>query len=175
MKPITRRGLLKSSATAGGLSILAIDANADVPAGRDPFDYEINRSEAEWRALLSDGDYSILREGSTEIPKSSPLWNETREGQYNCKGCDLPQYSSATKVVLDKGWLFFTASEPNSQLMSQDIQGEMAEAVDLDPFDVLIEAHCRRCGSHIGHILPVIGKALHCVNGASLNFEEIST
>jgi peptide-methionine (R)-S-oxide reductase len=173
MKHISRRGFLKNSATAGGLSIFATNANADVPTGRDPFEYEVTRTDAEWRALLGDYDFSILREGKTEVPKSNPLWNETRDGQYNCKACDLPQYSSATKVVLDKGWAFFTASEPNTQLMSQDSQTDMTE--DLDAFDVLIETHCRRCGSHIGHILPVIGKALHCVNGASLNFDEAST
>ena len=35
---------------------------------------------------------------------------------------------------------------------------------------VMIEAHCRRCGSHLGHILTVDGKLVHCINGASLAF-----
>jgi peptide-methionine (R)-S-oxide reductase len=169
MEKISRRKLLKGSTVMAGLGVLGTATNADVPAGRDPFDYEITRTEQEWRALLGD-DYAILREGKTEVPKSSPLWDEVRAGQYNCKGCDLPQYTSVTKVVVEKGWVFFTASEPHAQLMSQDGRAEMAD--DPGAFDIFIEVHCRRCGSHMGHILPVIGSALHCINGASLNFEE---
>jgi peptide-methionine (R)-S-oxide reductase len=164
----SRRKILTMTTAIAGLNVAANASKADVVAGRDPFDYEITKTEAEWREQLSDHEYTILREGDTEKPKSSPLWNETADGSYHCKGCDLPHYSSAAKMVLDKGWLFFTVSEPNAQLMSQDSRAEMAE--DADPFESTIEVHCRRCGSHVGHILPVIGRALHCVNGASLTF-----
>jgi peptide-methionine (R)-S-oxide reductase len=34
----------------------------------------------------------------------------------------------------------------------------------------VIEAHCRRCGSHLGHVLHVENDILHCINGASLTF-----
>jgi peptide-methionine (R)-S-oxide reductase len=153
------------------MAAISGSAKADVPAGRDPFDYEVTRTEEEWRALLGDA-YPILREGKTERQRSSPLWAEARQGRYDCKGCDLTQYSSFTKVNLLKGWLFFTASEPNAQLMSQDGPAEMSDAPSA--FDVTIEVHCRRCGSHMGHVLLVEGNVLHCINGASLNFIEAS-
>ena len=142
-------------------------ARANVPANRDPFDYEVTRTDDEWRALLGD-DYAILREGKTELPRSSPLWAEAREGIYACKGCDLQQYTSVTKVNLLKGWVFFHGSEPNAQLMSQDTGAEMADEQPASRF--AIEVHCRRCGSHMGHILLVDGSVLHCINGASLAF-----
>jgi len=128
---------------------------------------EVTRTDAEWRALLGD-DYGILREGKTEVPKSSPHWTEARDGSYACKGCDLEQYQSNAKVNLPKGWVFFTAGVANAQLMSQDGRAEMSD--NQDAFDIFIEAHCRRCGSHMGHILLVDSKVLHCINGASLTF-----
>ncbi len=169
MTDINRRTLLQGSAIVAGLSAIGIQAKADVPAGRDPFDYEVQRTEQEWRDLLGD-DYPVMREGKTEKQFSNPLWANSTPGDYYCKGCDLHQYTSALKINLTKGWLFFTASEPNSQLMSQDGRAVMAE--DDDPFGVHIEVHCRRCASHIGHILLVEGRVLHCINGSSLNFVE---
>lgn len=169
MTHLHRRALLTSSAVFAGLTALGTKGAAAVPAGRDAFDYEVTRTEAEWRARLGDA-FPILREGKTERQRSSPLWAEAREGDYLCKGCDLHQYRASLKVNLIKGWLFFTASEPNSQLMSQDGPAEMADITSA--FDISIEVHCRRCGSHMGHILLVEGSVLHCINGASLNFVE---
>jgi peptide-methionine (R)-S-oxide reductase len=57
--------------------------------------------------------------------------------------------------------------------MSQDTRAEMMD--DPGPFDIFIEVHCRRCASHMGHILLVDGKLLHCINGTSLNFVEATT
>lgn len=169
MPHIDRRNLLTGSAMLAGVAAFARPAAADVPAGRDHFDYEVTRTDEEWRAMLGD-DYPILRDGKTERQRSSPLWAEARQGRYDCKGCGLTQYSAFTKVNLLKGWVFFTASEPNAQLMSQDGPAEMSDTPGA--FDVSIEVHCRRCGCHMGHILLVEGSVLHCINGASLNFVE---
>lgn len=167
MPPINRRNLLARATAMTSLVAIGSAARANVPANRDPFDYEVTRTEAEWRALLGD-DYAILREGKTELPRSSPLWAEAREGTYACKGCDLLQYTSSTKVNLLKGWVFFYGSEPNTQMMSQDTGSDMADAPPTSR--LAIEVHCRRCGSHMGHILLVEGNVLHCINGASLTF-----
>jgi len=161
--------LLTGTAAIAGLASIGSVARADVAAGRDPFNYEITRTEEEWRAMLGD-DYQILRGGGTEELRSSPNWAESREGTYACRGCDLLQYDSFNKVAIPKGWAFFTASEPNSQLMSQDGPTDMSSR--RSAFDIRIEVHCRRCGSHMGHILLVEGRVLHCINGASLVFTE---
>ena len=172
MTKIDRRNLMTGTAIFAGLTALGASAKADVPAGRDPFDYEVTRSEAEWRAMLGD-DFGILREGKTELPRSNPLWAEARQGTYACRGCDLHQYDSFTKVNLLKGWVFFASSVPNSQLMSQDAGTAMSG--EPATFDAAIEVHCRRCGSHMGHIFLVEGSILHCINGASLSFTEVAT
>ncbi len=165
-KRIDRRAFLKTSTGVLGAGMVAQAAKADVPAGRDPFEYEITRTDEEWMEMLGEHDFEILRGGRTEQQRSSPLWSETRSGKYLCRGCDLENYSSFTKAYPGKGWVFFTASEPNSQMMAQDSGAEMADEAS----DITIEVHCRRCGSHTGHILLVNGQVLHCINGASLTF-----
>ena len=81
MPPINRRNLLASATAMTSVVAMGSAARANVPANRDPFDYEVTRTDDEWRALLGD-DYAILREGKTELPRSSPLWAEAREGTY---------------------------------------------------------------------------------------------
>ncbi len=167
--PFSRRNLLKYAAVAGaaavpiaGASYADSHASAGGRTSGDEFEFEIIRTEAEWREMLTDLEYYILRDGGTETPKTSALWNNEEEGDYHCRGCGLHLYSSDFKVLLDKGWVFFTHSEPNSVLTGIDQVGSTQ----------VIESHCRRCGSHLGHILIVEEQILHCINGTSLVFEK---
>lgn len=153
-------GLGPSTATAG-------EADGD-------FVYEVTRSEEEWRAMLSEAEYTILREGGTEDQRSSPLWNEKRPGVYCCKGCDLRVYRSLHKIELSKGWAFFRHSYPNTVLTDLDLNGGRMG----DPFAEIaaaMEVHCRRCGSHLGHIVAIPAEVpdrpIHCINGSALNFQ----
>ncbi len=170
---------LKRRAFLGGsaLSALALAQTAATRAtarpaegGDEAFVYEVRRSEAEWRAMLSKPEYDILRKGSTELPKTSALWNNTADGIYCCRGCDLTVYDSVWKVELDKGWAFFKQSRENAVMMGIDGEPPDGMTPEDDRFGAIIEAHCRRCGSHLGHILTVEGKTLHCINGTSLQF-----
>lgn len=177
---VTRRSLLTNSALAVGAGLVGSASQAAVPAGHDPFDYEITRTDEEWRAQLGD-DYPVLRDGRTEQQFTHPLWQEKAAGEYHCKGCDLHVYSSEQKYFPDKGWVFFTASVPNSQMMAIDARSEMVDEMigeeqsqsELNEIaaNFFIETHCRRCGSHLGHILPVANRALHCINGSALVFK----
>lgn len=155
---------------ATGLTAAAAVASRPGTAGEtSEFAFEITRTDEEWRARLSDEDYRILRRGGTELPASSELWSETRQGDYCCKGCDLLVYRGAWREPVNKGWVFFRHAEANTVLTG--IDGPVAEYGQNAYTDLtLIEAHCRRCGSHLGHILWVEEKILHCINGASLTF-----
>jgi peptide-methionine (R)-S-oxide reductase len=176
MTQIARRTFISGSALAAVASVPTTTSAQTA----DTFTYDIARTDAQWRTDLTEFEYAILREGKTEAPKTSPLWNETRSGTYACKACDLPIYDSAYKVVLDKGWVFFHHPLENSSLTSIDFQvpPPMAEAgmvTSMDPHIAKnrrspIETHCRRCGSHMGHVLIVDGPILHCINGTSLTF-----
>jgi peptide-methionine (R)-S-oxide reductase len=126
--------------------------------------FEITRSEAEWRARLSDAEFRVMRKEDTERAGSSPLDAEKRAGLYLCKGCDLPVYSSAAKFDSGTGWPSFYESLPDAVRTSSDRKLLFLRT----------EVHCRRCGSHFGHIFddgpPPTGKR-HCLNGLSLRFE----
>lgn len=168
----TRRQIL----TAAAASIVSVPtvttaARAAYKASDDTFPYEVMRSEKEWRELLGDFGYSIMREGGTEPQFTSPLWNETRPGIYVCRGCGLEIYDARWKTVIeDKGWLFFVHGQPNALMMGID----WPDGADRsDPkYDQLtsVETHCRRCGSHMGHYFNVGGRLLQCINGTSLDF-----
>lgn len=126
--------------------------------------FEITRTEAEWRAMLTDIEFNVMRKDGTERAFSSPLDKETRAGIYHCKGCDLPLYSSAQKYDSGTGWPSFWAALPDA----------VGTQPDNTLFAARTEVHCRRCGSHLGHIFddgPQPTGKRHCLNGVSLTFK----
>lgn len=166
-----RRRFLSASAAALTAGAVVRPTLSRADDGGADFAFEITRTEEEWRAQLGREEYNILRKGSTELPHTSPLVTETRVGQYCCKGCDLTVYESTWKVPLEVGWVFFSHAQPRSVLSS--IDGEPPEGMgDEEGPGAMIEVHCRRCASHLGHIVIAEGKLLHCINGAALNFRR---
>lgn len=167
----TRRTFLGSTAAlAVAAPTLATKAHAVGNAAT--FDYEITRTEAEWRDRLTDDEFDILRNGSTEQRFTSDLWNAEAPGTYHCKGCELEIYHSRWKKILPIGWVFFQHSKPQSVMMGIDEwPGQMTDAEGMSSSKFVTEAHCRRCGSHLGHILLVSGSMLHCINGTALTFQ----
>ena len=133
--------------------------------------YEVGYTEAEWKSRLTEEEFRIMRMGGTEHKKTSPHWKETRAGANNCKGCDLGVYLSEYKIPLKKGWVFFSHSEPDSVLTGIDLITNYGWRAKKK---AAIEAHCRRCGSHLGHVLYIEKQILHCINGASLTFTPVS-
>lgn len=170
---LTRRSFFASTGAAA-LTVASTPASASVEAGSaSDFVYEVTRTTDEWYNLLGEQSFAIMREGFTEARKSSPLWEETREGTYHCKGCDLHIYDAALKVILDKGWVFFTHSRPDTIMTA--IDGHVPQYGAMGEGEALIEGHCRRCGSHLGHVLIADGGIKHCINGAALDFKPAST
>ena len=169
---LSRREILAGTAVGAIATVTGAQAGSSA-SKTSSFQFEVTRTDEEWRAMLSEEEYRILREGGTEKPKSSPLWIEEAEGTYHCKGCDLPVYTSEWKEVLDKGWVFFYHSIAHSTMTSIDgPESRYEDGQDL-AIASAIETHCRRCGSHLGHILIVSGdgRQLHCINGHSLDFK----
>lgn len=170
--PTTRRAFLGSAAVAAlGAAQFTRPAEAQAIINSDDYTYAVQRTEEEWRAMLSDEEYRILREVGTEPRFSSDLWEEESDGTYFCKGCDLAIYDNTYKEKLFIGWLFFDHSFVNTTLTGIDIlPAEYGGTEEMATAPALMEAHCRNCGSHLGHILTVEGKTRHCINGIALNF-----
>ena len=158
----TRRRFLITSAMVGS----AIAAPAKAGAKSDTFSFEVTRTETEWRAMLTEEQFSVMREGATELPQNGTLWKDYSAGEFLCRGCDLHVYSSDWRVELDKGWIFFAHSQPDAVMMGIDY----AKDTSMDDSDerTLIETHCRRCASHLGHIVYVDEQLVHCINAASI-------
>jgi peptide-methionine (R)-S-oxide reductase len=125
--------------------------------------YELTRSDAEWRALLTPEQYRVLREHGTERAGTSPLDKQYAKGAFLCAGCDLPLFSSDTKFDSRTGWPSFW----------QPLDDAIGTTSDRSFFMVRTEVHCRRCGGHLGHVFddgPRPTGLRYCMNGASLRF-----
>jgi peptide-methionine (R)-S-oxide reductase len=136
---------------------------AATACGLPAYGYEVTKSDAEWKKLLSPAAYNVLRHQGTEIPNSSPLEFEHRKGIFSCAGCNLDNYSSATKFESGTGWPSFWKPLDNAVLVSKDTSLGM----DRD------EVHCRRCGGHLGHVFddgPKPTSLRYCMNGVALKF-----
>jgi peptide-methionine (R)-S-oxide reductase len=160
---VSRRALI-----LGGTAVLALSA-AGLMFRREPSaaaegPFEIEKTEAEWRAILDDTEYAVLREESTERPWTSPLNDEHRPGIFSCKGCDLPLFDASTKFDSGTGWPSFY----------QPLENAVGETVDNTLGMTRTEVHCRRCGGHLGHVFPDGPPPTglrYCMNGVSLKFE----
>jgi peptide-methionine (R)-S-oxide reductase len=91
------------------------------------------------------------------------LLNEHRQGTFDCAGCALPLFASATKFESGTGWPSFWAPLPHAVLTASD------GSLGMDRTEV----HCRRCGGHLGHVFadgPAPTGLRYCMNGLALTF-----
>ena len=125
--------------------------------------FEITKTEAQWRKLLSSGAYNVLRREDTERPFTSPLNNEKRKGTYACAGCAKPLFSSTTKFESGTGWPSFY----------QPLTGGIGTKTDYKIGLPRTEVHCARCGGHLGHVFndgPKPTSKRYCMNGVAMKF-----
>ncbi|MEN3974904.1 peptide-methionine (R)-S-oxide reductase MsrB [Emcibacter sp. SYSU 3D8] len=158
----TRRSVL-----FGGAGLLAaLGATGVVRAGAKSAGaetFEVTKTDAEWRALLSPAAYRVLRREGTEPAFTSPLDHEKRAGTFSCAGCGLPLFSSKTKYDSGTGWPSFWRPLANAVRTKPDRSHGW----------VRTEVHCRRCGGHLGHVFkdgPRPTGLRYCINGLSLTF-----
>ena len=163
---LTRRSFLLSSGCAGAALLAGLPLRALAARGEGAF--EVTRTEEEWQALLSPEQYAVLRQSATEHPFTSPLLKEERRGDFACAGCSLPLFSSTAKYDSRTGWPSFWAPLED---------GVVGEREDRSHGMVRTEAHCARCGGHLGHIFPDGPPPTglrYCINGLALVFKPVA-
>jgi peptide-methionine (R)-S-oxide reductase len=103
-----------------------------------PNNYEIAKSDQEWKKQLTPEQFEVLRKHGTERAFTSPLDKEYREGTFVCGACETPLFSSETKYDSGTGWPSFYAP----------IEGAIGTSVDRKLFMTRIEVPksrtCRR-------------------------------
>lgn len=126
-------------------------------------EYKVQKTEQEWKSLLTPEQFNVLRKHGTERAGTSPLDKVYAPGTYVCSGCDTPLFTSETKFDSRTGWPSFYAP----------IEGAIATSTDRAFFMTRIEVHCATCGGHLGHVFPDGPKPTgqrYCMNGVSLKF-----
>jgi peptide-methionine (R)-S-oxide reductase len=159
---IDRRTLLGVS----GASAASLLLFGRLGAAASNFHFTVNHAPAEWRRILGQERYAVLREAATERAFTSPLLNEHRRGVFVCAGCGLPLFSSAAKFDSGTGWPSFWRPLPNAVVTRPD------HSLVVERTEVL----CRRCGGHLGHVFddgPKPTGLRYCMNGLALQFRPI--
>ena len=127
---------------------------------------KIERSEAEWRELLTPEQYHVLRQKGTERPWTGALTQNHETGEYICAGCGAVLFGSNAKFDSGCGWPSFYIPKDSKAI---------AEHEDLSYGMHRIEVTCARCGGHLGHVFPDGPRPTglrYCINSASLTFER---
>jgi len=123
----------------------------------------IDRSDEEWRRLLTPAQYAVLRGHGTERAGSSPLDKEYRRGRFLCAGCGAALFASEAKFDSRTGWPSFF----------RPLDGAVATTVDRKFFMTRTEVHCASCEGHLGHVFddgPPPTGLRYCMNGVAMTF-----
>lgn len=129
--------------------------------------FEINKTEAEWKAQLDDEQYRVLRLKGTEQPFSGKYYYENEAGIYCCAACHNPLFKSDTKFDAGCGWPSFY--EP----ITKDA---VKENKDFSHGMIRTEVVCGKCGGHLGHVFddaPNQPTGLrYCINSVSIDLNK---
>ena len=146
-----------------GVTLLSCNSKAQDQKEKKE-NFEVTKTEAQWKAELTELQFQVLRKEATEPPFSSELNKNYKKGTYVCAGCGTPLFESEHKFDSGTGWPSF----------DREIEGNVAFSSDNKLGYTRTEEHCAVCGGHLGHVFndgprKTTGKR-HCINGAALKF-----
>ncbi len=126
---------------------------------------KVRKSDAEWRAILTPQEFSVVREKGTERAFTGRYWDTFQHGIYRCVACGTPLFASDTKFDAGCGWpSYFEPIDPERVREERDTTHGM----------VRTEVLCNICDAHLGHVFPDGPEPTglrYCINSLSLKFE----
>ena len=127
---------------------------------------KVNKTEEEWKEILSPQQYYVLREKGTDRPGDGGYTKHFEKGTYHCAACDTQLFESGTKYESHCGWPSFDDA----------IEGSVEYVLDKTHGMVRTEIICTNCNGHLGHVFDdgpqdTTGKR-YCVNTSSIRFEK---
>ncbi|KAJ9233590.1 hypothetical protein DTO169E5_6966 [Paecilomyces variotii] len=167
--PLSGATVLKAAPAIPFLSSLfSSSAKAEDPSNGGEMSHPFQKSEEEWRAVLSPEQFRILRQKGTE-PSFTGEYDShyPSKGVYTCAGCEAPLYKASHKFKSGCGWPAFFDAIPGA------IDRHTDSSFGMERTEIV----CSNCGGHLGHVFKGEGydtptDERHCVNSISLKFAD---
>ena len=126
---------------------------------------KIRKSDEEWRSELSNEQFHVCRRKGTERAFTGKYYETKTGGTYRCVCCGEPLFRSDHKYDSGSGWPSFYQALNESAVEAEE---------DNSHGMIRTEVHCRKCGSHLGHLFPDGPQPTglrYCINSVSLDLE----